>query len=265
MTNPMVARPVDTDMPAQIVAHATRLFAAQGFDGTALQQIADAVGVTKPAVLHHFPSKEHVRLAVLDAIVAHWNDALPRLLLASHSAHDRFEAVFGELLAFFGEHPDRARVVLREVLDRPADIRKILRGAIRPWLEALAEGIRAGQRERRYRDDVDADAYVAHMIQLVIAASAAASVGATAIPSGPIAGGAGAGGGDGEDRYHRELARIARASLLTDSYADVMNGRSGDATRARKGAKGTWPASSPTTKTSSSTSTKRSTGPRSPR
>lgn len=264
MANPMVARPPEPDMPAQIVAEATRLFAAQGFDGTALQQIADAVGVTKPAVLHHFPSKEHVRRAVLDAIVAHWNDALPRLLLASHSAHDRFEAVFGELLAFFGEHPDRARVVLREVLDRPADIRKILRGAIRPWLEALAEGIRAGQRERRYRDDVDADAYVAHMLQLVIAASAAASVGATAIPS-SIEGGAGGAGGNGEDRYHRELARIARASLLTDSYSDVMNGRSGSDTHARKGAKGTWPASSPTTKTSSSTSTKRSTGPRSPR
>jgi AcrR family transcriptional regulator len=261
MANPMVARPAEADMPAQIVAEATRLFAAQGFDGTALQQIADAVGVTKPAVLHHFPSKEHVRRAVLDAIVAHWNEALPRLLLASHSAHDRFEAVFGELLAFFGEHPDRARVVLREVLDRPADIRKILRGAIRPWLDALAEGIRAGQRENRYRDDVDADAYVAHVLQLVIAASAAASVGATAIPSSSEGGSA----SDGEDRYHRELARIARASLLTDSYADVMNGRSGDATRTRKGAKGTWPASSPTTKTSSSTSTKRSTGPRSPR
>ncbi len=257
MTNPMVVRAADSDMPAQIVAEATRLFAAQGFDGTALQQIADAVGVTKPAVLHHFPSKEHVRLAVLDAIVAHWNDALPRLLLASHSAHDRFEAVFGELLAFFGEHPDRARVVLREVLDRPADIQKILRGAIRPWLEALAEGIRAGQRERRYRDDVDAEAYVAHMIQLVIAASAAASVGASAIPRD--------GEGDGERRYHRELARVARASLLTDAYSDVMNGRAGADTRARKGAKGTWPASSPTTKTSSSTSTKRSTGPRSPR
>ncbi len=250
----MVDRPAEPDMRAQIVAHATRLFAAHGFDGTALQEIADAVGVTKPAVLHHFPSKEHIRAGVLDAIVAHWNEALPRLLLASHTAHDRFEAVFGELLSFFGAHPDRARVVLREVLDRPAQIREILAGPIRPWLDALAAGIRAGQRQRRYRDDVDADAYVAHMLQLVLAASAAVSVGASVIPA--------AGGLDGAARYRRELARIARASLLLDSYVDVMKGR--DDARTRKG-RSPWPASSATTKTSSSTSTKRSTGPRSPR
>jgi AcrR family transcriptional regulator len=253
----MVSRPADSHMATQIVTEATRLFSARGFDGTTLQDIAAAVHVSKPAVLHHFPSKEHVRTAVLDAVVGHWNQTLPRLLLASHTAHNRFEAVFGELLSFFGEHPDRARVVLREVLDRPSDIRKILRGAIRPWLDALAEGIRAGQRTGRYREDVDADAYVAHILQFVLAASAAASVGATAIPSD--------GDADGAGRYHRELARIARASLFTDSYSEVMSARAGSGASEKKGAQSTWPASSPTTKTSSSTSTKRSTGRRSPK
>jgi AcrR family transcriptional regulator len=261
----MVARAPDTDVRQEVVAAATRLFAAHGFDGTALQDIADAVGVTKPAVLHHFRSKEHLRAAVLDAIVAHWNGALPRLLLASHSAQERFEAVLGELLSFFGEHPERARVVLREALDRPAEITRILRGAIRPWLDALAEGIRAGQRVRRYRADVDPDAFVMHLLQIVIAAGASASVGESAIEP------------DGAARYRRELARIARASLLSEippeptsrdsgpSSDETTPHAAGDERAARTGAKAKWPASSPTTKTSSSTSTKRSTGRRSRR
>src|SRR5262249_38333478 len=67
----------EPDVRALVIAAATRLFAAHGFDGTALQDVADAVGVTKPAVLHHFPSKEHIRQAVLDGILEHWRGTLP--------------------------------------------------------------------------------------------------------------------------------------------------------------------------------------------
>src|SRR5580698_2846533 len=97
----VVARATEPDVRGSIVEKATRLFAARGFEGTALQDIADAVGVSKPAVLHHFPSKEHVRQAVLEGILGHWNSTLPRLLLAATASADRFDAVFGELHRFF--------------------------------------------------------------------------------------------------------------------------------------------------------------------
>src|SRR6201984_3500650 len=101
----VAARSAEPLVREAILGAATRLFAAHGFDGTALQDIADAVGVSKPAVLHHFPSKEHVRQAVLDAIVAHWNETLPRLLVAATASSDRFDAVFGELYRFFASDP----------------------------------------------------------------------------------------------------------------------------------------------------------------
>jgi TetR/AcrR family transcriptional regulator len=199
----MVAtRAADQDVRAAVVAEATRLFAARGFDGTALQDIADAVGVSKPAVLHHFPSKEHIRQAVLGGILAHWNDTLPRLLLAATASDDRFDAVFGELHRFFAADPDRARLVMREVLDRPAELRKVLRGTVRPWLSAIAGYIRTGQESGRHFADVDAEAYVVHMLQTVIAAAASAGVTSAVLED------------DARPRYDRELARIARASLF---------------------------------------------------
>jgi AcrR family transcriptional regulator len=183
------------------ISAATRLFAAHGFDATSIQAVADEVGVTKQAVLHHFANKEMLRAAVLEAILAHWNDALPRLLLAATASADRFDAVFGELHRFFAEDHNRALVVLREALDRPQEMKKLLKGPVRPWLTAVATYIRAGQDSGRHHADVDAEAYVVHILQLVIAAAASAPVASALI--------------DSRARYDKELTRIARASLFT--------------------------------------------------
>lgn len=190
------------DVRARAVSAATRLFAAQGFDATSVQAVADEVGVTKQAVLHHFPSKEHLRKAVLDAILAHWTETLPRLLLAASASTDRFDAVFGELHRFFASAPDRALVVLREALDRPAEMKKLLKGPVRPWLDAVAGYIEAGKESGHHFEDVDAEAYVVHVLQMVISAAASAAVSQSLLE------------GDGKGRYERELARIARASLF---------------------------------------------------
>jgi AcrR family transcriptional regulator len=200
------------DVRSRALAAATRLFAERGFDGTSIQLIADAVQVSKPAVLHHFPSKEDLRLAVLDGILQHWQGVLPRLLLAATASKDRFDAVFGELHRFFAAEPVRARLLARELFDRPEEVKKMLRGAVRPWLAAIAGYIKEGQAHGRHWEDVDPEAYVVHVMQLVVCATAAASVCREAIdPSG---------GDDVRGRYDKELARIARASLFKPDPPD---------------------------------------------
>lgn len=189
----------------QVLAAATRLFAERGFEGTTLQAVADVVGVTKPAVLHHFPSKEALHRAVLEGLLAHWAEVLPRLLLAATASEDRFDAVFGELHRFFAESPDRGRLVVREILDRPGTVRDVLRGAMRPWIGAIAGYIRSGQEHGRHAADADPEAYVIHVLQLVLASTASASVCVAGLD------------GDARevrDRYERELRRIAKASLF---------------------------------------------------
>jgi TetR/AcrR family transcriptional regulator len=205
----VTARAAEPDVRAAVVKAATRLFAAHGFDGTALQDVADAVGVTKPAVLHHFPSKEHIRTAVLDGILEHWQGTLPRLLLSATAGEARFGAVFGELHRFFAADGDRARVVLREVLDRPGEARKLLAARVRPWIQAIAGYIRAGQAAGQHHADADPEAYVVHMLELVLAATAAAAV--TTATLGPSE------HETARARYDRELARIARVSLFQTS------------------------------------------------
>lgn len=188
---------------------ATRLFAARGFDGTSVQAIADELGVTKQAVLHHFASKEALREAVLAAMLDHWRDTLPRLLVAASASDERFEALFGELHRFFMADPDRARLLVRELLDRPDAIRRLLRQTVRPWLGAVAAYIRDGQARGLHYAEVDPEAYLIHILSLVLTAAAGAATSAVAL----------APGAEGRARFHAELSRIARTSLFRPAPA----------------------------------------------
>ena len=53
-----------TAAQARIIVAALDLFARNGVSGTSLQMIADALGVTKAAVYHQFPTKEEIVVAV---------------------------------------------------------------------------------------------------------------------------------------------------------------------------------------------------------
>jgi AcrR family transcriptional regulator len=186
------------------LAAATRLFAEHGVGATSLQQIANVVGVTKQAILHHFPTKERLRDAVLEVMLAHWNERLPRLLAAATASEDRFDAVLGELRHFFADDPDRARLIVREALDRPAETGRLLRGPVREWVTAVARHIRDGQAHGHHYADVDPEAYVVHILYFVITAAASAAVTHAAIEPSPA----------GRARFDRELVRIAKAALF---------------------------------------------------
>jgi TetR/AcrR family transcriptional regulator len=203
------------DVSASALAAATRLFARRGFDATSLQDIATEVGVTKPAILHHFPSKEELRRAVFATILDHWREKLPAILLAATASEDRFDGVLGELRAFFEADPDRARLVVREMLDRPDEIRTLVAAHVRPWIAAVALYIDRGKEKGEHHADVDAEAYTVHALTLVISAVASEAI-ALGVLERP-----GVSHERARDRYAKELRRIARSSLFTERAAPV--------------------------------------------
>lgn len=183
---------------------ARRLFAERGFEGTAIQDVASAVGVTKQAVLHHFPSKDELRDAVLGELFAHWGATLPRLLVEATGGYERFQSVFGALVRFFCDDPSWARLVVRELLDRPEPTRLRLRDDVRPWIDAVAAYVRAGQEAGVLLEDADPEAWAVEMLQVAITGAATHAVLAGAVPA------------RGEARLTAELTRIARSSLFVD-------------------------------------------------
>ncbi len=191
----------------RILREATRMFAAQGYAATPIQAVAGAAGVSKPTLVYHFGSKEGLRDAVLTGVLDHWQAELPRLLAAAATPASkrgpRIDALLDALFAFFRAEPALARLVLREMLDRPDDMGARLRRQLQPWTALLAEAVRLGQGGGLLRAEANPEAFVVLVISAAIGVVAIGDhAGALITPEPSV------------DAQAAELVRIARTALL---------------------------------------------------
>jgi len=192
-----------SDSADRILTAATALFAARGYAGTSLQAVADAAGMRKQSLLHHFASKPVLRDAVLASLLARWKDVLPRLLVAATTGEERFDAVLGEGVRFFDENPDRARLILRELLDRPDHLQALLREHLAPWLPLVTAYIRQGQDSGVIHAHLDPDAYVVQAVLMAVTHFAVGAVPGAVTANEP----------DWEPRRLAELRRLCHDAL----------------------------------------------------
>ncbi len=188
------------DVKQRILTEATRLFGEQGYDATSIQAVAEQAGVRKQSLLYHYPSKEVLRLAVIEAWLMHWRDELPKLLARS-SGFDRFSASVASLLGFFREDPNRARLALREMLDRPGELQALMREHLSPWIKMLTDYIRLGQETGLIRREANAESYVVQVLLMVITTVAVGDAAAGIV-------------GDRPTLDVNEMVRIARDALF---------------------------------------------------
>ena len=189
-------------------------------------------------------------------MLAHWNEAVPRILRAATSGPEQFDAIAAEILSFFHDDHDRARLLLRELLDRPEEIAPLVALRVQPWAKIVCDYIRKGQEQGRVHQDVDPEAYVAQVINLVLCGFAThGSIRALLVD--PPA----------DDARGRPPPARARC-CASPSPACSSPHRGSTASAPRSPAEPPtpevhpWPTSSPTTTISSTTSTRASTGAR---
>ncbi len=197
-------------MRQEILSVATRLFAARGFDGASLEDIASEVGVKKPSLLYHFSSKQELREAVLDHVLARWTETLPRILIAATAGEDQFDAVTREIVSFLNADPDRARLIVREALDRPDDFREQLARHVRPVVVNVAGYVRKGQKHGELWADVDPEAYLFQTTVLLVCGVAFSDSFHQLMPAHPRHGAP-------RERLCRELLRMAKSGLFSQS------------------------------------------------
>jgi AcrR family transcriptional regulator len=94
-----------------------------GYRGLSMRQIAEAVGVSKPALYYHFKDKEELFLAILEHYV------------------QGVEAILVQVLEEGGTAPQRIRRLVEAIFDQPAEQRAIIRLASQE-MNQLSEPVR---------------------------------------------------------------------------------------------------------------------------
>lgn len=99
---------------SEILVEAAEIrFAAQGYDGARLEDVAADVKIRRSSVLHHFPSKKALYDAVEARIFRDMHRAVEAATANVSSALDRLHAHLDAWLDFFVSRPAAARIVLR--------------------------------------------------------------------------------------------------------------------------------------------------------
>jgi TetR/AcrR family transcriptional regulator len=211
MDSPNRPRAVES-VKQRIRSEALVLFAKNGFAGTSIQAVADAVGISKQALMHHYPSKQLLREAAFDEMQAHVTELVPTLLVALTAGDDRVDVVLDEVIRVLEQESHWARFIVRDLIDVERSAPDFGPSAT-AWVRLAADYIRRGQADGTMRADIDPEAAIPSIGLLLV--STFATLDQPRSPHLP---------GDSErpdwrQRRLRELVRFVRAGLLADQPA----------------------------------------------
>lgn len=135
----------------QIIEQAQLLFYTKGFENTSVNDIINAVGVSKGAFYHHFDSKQAVMLAVVDLLVSQTNDIIEPILEGQElNALQKFAKVLGAVNGWKLEQRDEMLAVAKVMLGDENHLfqQKMADGSLRQAAPFLAKIIEQGVEER---------------------------------------------------------------------------------------------------------------------
>ena len=101
----------------KILHKSVPLFAAKGFDGVSMRDIARAVGVKAPALYNHFSDKQSLYLAVVSHAFENKSTPLIEALSSSKSPENRLKDFIRVMVGSMAADQSFGNIMQREMLD----------------------------------------------------------------------------------------------------------------------------------------------------
>jgi len=140
------------DTRDRVLQVALSLFAEHGYRGTSLRDIARRIGIKAPSLLHHFPSKEQLYVAVLDRIFEGLEESAQRVLSGNDNFQERCRIAIVGAIDFIAASPDSMRIIWREMTEESGIGRQLFKRRLPPLFAMGVNFIFRGQREGEFRE-----------------------------------------------------------------------------------------------------------------
>jgi AcrR family transcriptional regulator len=140
---------------AAVLRAAIDLFNRKGYDATSIGDVADELGVTKSAVYHHVPSKEHLLSEALDEALGELEAAVSAALDADGSAYERLRGAVRRSVEVLVDHQPAVTLLLR--VHGNSEIEKVALKRRRRIDARLATLVGQAADEGALRSDLDPD------------------------------------------------------------------------------------------------------------
>jgi len=139
-----------------IMDAAVHLFSVHGYDGVSMRRIAEAAGVSKANIYHHFDSKEALYFAIMRRSAAELSLLLENLAEGQGSFTQRLQVFASAHLEHLFDHSERVRLVLREAFSADeAKSRVVVEQMVGGLVNRMIAIFEAGQRAGLLRADLD--------------------------------------------------------------------------------------------------------------
>ena len=155
----------------RILDAAEDLFARRGFAGVGMREVAEAAGLGKSSLFHHFKSKAEMYAAVVGRILDLFDCRLTVALAAGGGPLVRFDRWVDTLVDTFAQHPTSARLLLRSLFEDDeltggSEEEQRADRTLKQLFAAIAGLLREGMQAGVFRT-----ASVAHMLQSLVGLS----------------------------------------------------------------------------------------------
>ncbi len=99
-----------------ILEVAIDIFAEKGFQQTTMQEIAETAGVGKGTIYRFYPGKDALLSSLVEFAIDEVTDAIRQALRHAESVVEKLKTVIAVEIAYYDEHPNLAKFLIREML-----------------------------------------------------------------------------------------------------------------------------------------------------